>query len=200
MKVALDAVAWAAIQSAAGYGVHHVRVGRLAHDTWVTRPRRWEGGGRFYVERLRIRRWKGFLPEAGALFAGGFDKGQLGARSIEHLRRHVAETRRAEIGHWVALLPTPLFWRWNPRWLSVVMTAYAVVINGPCIAAQRYNRLRLQRVMDRMERQGGVDRTSQQLKAFSGPTGWRLRLTAAGIGWSGWRWCGRASAPRRGNG
>ncbi|HUR18947.1 MAG TPA: hypothetical protein VMZ51_08445 [Acidimicrobiales bacterium] len=150
-NVGLDAVAWATIQAAAGYGLHRLPAGRLDHDTWVTRPRKWEAGGSFYVDRLRIRRWKGLLPDAGALFAGGFDKAQLGARSGEHLRRHVIETRRAEIGHWLALLPTPLFWRWNPRWLSVVMTAYALVVNGPCIAAQRYNRLRLLRVLQRLE-------------------------------------------------
>lgn len=150
--IAVDAAAWAGIQSAAGYGVHRISVARLDHDTWATRPRRWEGGGAFYTDRLRIRRWKGSLPEAGAVFAGGFDKAQLGPRSAEHLRRHVIETRRAEIGHWLALLPAPLFWRWNPRWLAVVMTAYAAAINGPCIAAQRYNRLRLQRVLDRLDR------------------------------------------------
>lgn len=152
VMIAVDAVAWATIQSAAGYGVHRISVARLCHDTWVTRPRRWEGGGSFYSDRLRIRRWKRLLPEAGALFAGGFDKGRLGPRSAERLRRHAAETRRAETGHWLALLPTPLFWRWNPRWLAIVMSLYALVVNGPCIAAQRYNRLRLQRVMDRLER------------------------------------------------
>lgn len=151
VEIGVDAVTWAAIQSAAGYGVHRLSVTRLDHDTWLTRSRQWEGGGAFYVEVLRIRRWKRLLPEAGALFAGGFDKSQLGAKSAEHLRRHVVETRRSEIGHWLALLPTPLFWRWNPRWLAVVMTVYAVVINGPCIAAQRYNRLRLQRVLERLE-------------------------------------------------
>ncbi|HVE45176.1 MAG TPA: hypothetical protein VNA57_00315 [Acidimicrobiales bacterium] len=154
VKIGIDAVAWAAIQSTTGYGVHRLTVRRLDHDTWVTRRRRWERGGAFYVEQLRIRRWKGLLPEAGAVFAGGFDKGRLGARSADHLRRHVIETRRAEIGHWLALLPTPLFWRWNPRWLALVMTAYAAAINGPCIVAQRYNRLRLQRVLERLESSG----------------------------------------------
>lgn len=153
LRIAVDAGAWAAIQSAAGYGVHRLALGRLDHDTWITRPRRFEEAGRFYVDRLRIRRWKPILPEAGALFTGGFDKSRLETRSPGHLRRHVAETRRAEIGHWMALMPTPLFWRWNPRWLALVMTAYAGAVNGPCIAAQRYNRLRLVRVLERLERQ-----------------------------------------------
>lgn len=150
VNVAVDAAVWAAIQSAAGYAVHRLPVERLDHDTWLTRPRRWERNGAFYVDRLGIRRWKGRLPEAGALFAGGFDKGRLGARRPDHLRRHVIETRRAEVGHWLAVLPTPLFWRWNPRWLALVMTFYALVVNGPCIAAQRYNRLRLLRVLERL--------------------------------------------------
>lgn len=155
VKITIDAAVWAAIQAAVGYAAHRLPDRRLDHDIWLTRPRRWERDGVFYVERLGIRRWKQRLPEAGALFAGGFDKARLEARSPDHLRRHVMETRRAEIGHWVALLPAPLFWRWNPRWLSVVMSAYAVAVNGPCIAAQRFNRLRLVRVL---ERSGGDGR------------------------------------------
>lgn len=151
VKIAIDAMAWAVIQSAAGYGVHRLPVRRIDHDTWVTRPRRWERGGAFYVDHLGIRHWKGRLPEAGALFAGGFDKGRLAGGSPDQLRRHVVETRRAEVGHWLALLPAPLFWRWNPRWLAIVMSLYALVINAPCIAAQRYNRLRMERVLRRQE-------------------------------------------------
>lgn len=150
-EIAVDAVAWFAIQGAAGYAVHRMPQRRLDRDTWLTRARPWERGGAFYADRLAIRRWKRFLPEAGALFPGGFDKRRLGPTRAEQLERHVIETRRAEIGHWLAVLPAPVFWWWNRRWLAVVMSAYALAINGPCIAAQRYNRLRLLRVLARQD-------------------------------------------------
>ena len=151
--VAVDAVAWAAFQAAAGYAVHRLPDRRLEEDGWLLRPRRWEGDGAFYAERLRIRRWKGLLPEGGTVFDGGFDKRHLRHRDRGHLRRHVLETRRAELGHWLSLLPAPLFVLWNPPGLALAMPLYALAVNGPCIAAQRYNRLRLQRVLARLDAQ-----------------------------------------------
>ncbi|MGH9177654.1 MAG: hypothetical protein ACRD0N_03745, partial [Acidimicrobiales bacterium] len=93
--------------------------------------------------------WKGLLPEAGAFFAGGVDKRRLRGASPEALERHAVETRRAELGHWLAMVPTPLFVWANPLLLAPLMAAYAVAVNGPCIAAQRYNRIRLRRAAAR---------------------------------------------------
>lgn len=165
VRITVDAAIWAAVQSAVGYAAHRLPDRRLDHDTWITRPRPWERDGAFYVERLGIRRWKSRLPEAGALFAGGFDKGHLAGTDRPHLARHVVETRRAEIAHWVAVLPAPLFWRWNPRWLNRVMSVYAVAVNAPCIAAQRYNRLRLERVLERLERLERLEGPERQEEA-----------------------------------
>lgn len=150
--VALDAAAWAAVQVGAGYLVHRLPDRALAADTWLWRERAWERGGRLYVDTFRIRRWKAWLPEAGAAFAGGFDKRRLRGRSPEALERHVRETRRAELGHWLMLAPAPLFARANPPLLAPFMVAYALVVNGPCIAAQRYNRIRLARTLRRRRR------------------------------------------------
>ncbi|HVF32677.1 MAG TPA: hypothetical protein VM933_06540 [Acidimicrobiales bacterium] len=148
LLVLVDVVAWGAIHAATGYLVHRLPARRLGRDTWLTRPRAWEGDGRFYVRRLRIKRWKRLLPEAGALFAGGFDKKRLtGGRDPAYLLAYVRETRRAELGHWLAAAGAPLFFLWNPWGVGIAMLVYAVAANGPCIAAQRYNRLRLARVL-----------------------------------------------------
>ena len=153
--VAADAGAWAAVQVATGYLVHRLPERVLAHDGRLWRERAWERGGRFYVDVLRIRRWKRLLPEAGAAFEGGFDKRRLAGRSPEALRRHAVETRRAELGHLLAMAPTPLFVLANPPLLAPAMAVYAVAVNVPCIAAQRYNRIRLRRVGGRPLRPGG---------------------------------------------
>ncbi len=143
-----DALAWAAVQTATGYLVHRLPPNRLAGDGWLFRQRAWERGGRFYSEVMRIRRWKGLLPEAGHVFAGGFDKRRLAAAG-GHLAAHARETRRAELGHWLALLPTPAFVAANPPPLAPFMVLYAAAVNLPCIATQRYNRIRLERVLSR---------------------------------------------------
>jgi glycosyl-4,4'-diaponeurosporenoate acyltransferase len=135
----------AAIHTATGYTAHRLPLARLQRDGWLLRPRRIEDGGRLYARRLRIRRWKDHLPEAGALFAGGVSKRRL----TVDLERFVAETRRAEIAHWLALAGTPVFALWNPPIGVVLMTVYGVAANLPCIAVQRYNRPRAQRALAR---------------------------------------------------
>jgi glycosyl-4,4'-diaponeurosporenoate acyltransferase len=146
--VAIDVGAWAVISATAGYVGHRLPPKRFAGDGWLTRPRRGESPQR-YEDILAIRRWKDRLPEAGALFAGGFSKRALTTGEPAALDRFVVETRRAEHVHWWILATGPLFLLWNPWWLGLCMLAYAVLANVPCIAVQRYNRLRLRRVIAR---------------------------------------------------
>lgn len=149
----VNGLAWAFVHATTGYLVHRLPLRRFAHDNWLTRPRSFERGGRLYVEVLRIKRWKHLLPEAGAVFGGGFDKRRLTSWSEYYLSTYIRETRRAELGHWLAASAAPFFFLWNPLRGGVMMIVYAIVVNGPCVLSQRYNRLRLQRVADR--RAGG---------------------------------------------
>lgn len=143
--LAANVAAWTAVHASTGYAVHRLPLARLQHDGWLLRARAAERGGRTYERRLGIRRWKHRLPEAGALFAGGVSKRHV----TRDLDRFVAETRRAEYGHWLALACSPAFALWNPPSGLVLMTAYGVLVNAPFIAVQRYNRQRAQRVLAR---------------------------------------------------
>lgn len=116
----------------------------FAADGPLYRARGWEQDGRFYARWLRIRSWKRLLPD-GAPWVGGMAKRRLESRDSAYLEAFLIETRRAESAHWCMVLCLPLFFLWNPPWARWVMTAYAVAANGPCIAAQRYNRIVLQR-------------------------------------------------------
>lgn len=145
--VAINVGAWAVIHSGSGYAVHRLSVQRLSRDGWLFRPRAVEGDGRLYVETLRIKRWKDRVPEAGALFPGGISKRHLPDVAAGGLERFVVETRRAELGHWLAMAPAPLFAIWNPPLGVALMVAYGVGINLPFIAIQRYNRIRVLRVL-----------------------------------------------------
>jgi glycosyl-4,4'-diaponeurosporenoate acyltransferase len=159
--VAVDAAAWLAVQAGAGYVVHRLPDLWLSADHGLLHERRWERGGHFYRDRLAIARWKGWLPEGGAVFRGGFDKRELRSATTDDLERYRRETRRAELGHWLAIVPLPLFVLWNPPFLWPAMAAYAIVVNGPCIVAQRYNRLRLSRVL--AARANGSRRSAEAL-------------------------------------
>jgi glycosyl-4,4'-diaponeurosporenoate acyltransferase len=148
VMVGLDVVGWAAVHATTGYVVHRLPARRFDRDGWLWRARPFEGGGRLYVTTFRIRRWKRWLPEAGDVFAGGFNKATLLGVDDDYLRTYVRETRRAELGHWLAIAVSPVFFVWNPPIVGVFMVlVYAPLTNGWCILAQRYNRVRLQRVL-----------------------------------------------------
>lgn len=147
VAIGVDLVAWAGVAVGAGYLAHRLPGRLFERDAWLFRQRSWERDGRFYVTTLRIRHWKRLLPEAGDAFEGGFNKGTLAVFDDEHLSTHVHETRRAELVHWLIIGAGPLFLAHN-RWYDVMaMQVIAVALSIPCIAAQRYNRIRLQRVL-----------------------------------------------------
>lgn len=146
--VVLNVLAWALIHTGTGYAMHRLPPGRLGSDGPVLRARVLERDGRIY-ERLHIRRWKDRLPEAGALFAGGVSKRRLPGRDPADLELFAIETRRAERAHWLALVLGPIAVVWNPPVGAVAMIAYGVVVNAPFIVVQRYNRLRIARLLRR---------------------------------------------------
>lgn len=151
--ILLDAGAWLALQLGLAYFCVRMPVSRFVRNGPVTRERVFERGGGWYEERLAIKRWKDRLPDGGALFGRGFAKRRLHSADSDYLLRFMAETRRGEITHWLAVLPAPLFFLWNDPASGWVMVGYAVAANLPCICVQRYNRLRFKRLLDRREGQ-----------------------------------------------
>ena len=93
--------------------------------------------------------------------AGGIRKASLARREPQALRRLIAETRRAELVHW-ALWPA---WLGTALWLPptgvLLNLLFASLFNLPCLLLQRYNRLRLQRLLQEMEEQGMEERSGR---------------------------------------
>ena len=142
---AANVLGWPILQVAIGFISLRVLPQVFARDTWLTAPRSWEQDGRVYRDWFAIRKWKYLLPD-GAPWLGGFPKKQLLSRNPASIDRFLIETRRAEIAHWFMLGCLPIFFIWNPPWARWVMAFYAVAANLPCILAQRYNRLALNRI------------------------------------------------------
>jgi glycosyl-4,4'-diaponeurosporenoate acyltransferase len=139
---ALVVSAWSVAVAVAGSRLPaHV----LATDGPAIRLRRWEREGRVY-ERVGIKRWKDHLPDAGATFGGG-DKRRLPGADRRALDAFAVETRRAEIVHWVSAAVVVTFPLWNPPHLALLAAVVWLLANLPCIAAQRYNRARVERIM-----------------------------------------------------
>lgn len=109
----------------------------------------WEKSGLIY-EKCHIKQWKDRLPEAGGLFRDGFSKKSLNGTHAVHFETFVLETKRGELSHWFQLLSGFLFFLWNPFLVGIVMVIYALAFNMPFIMIQRYNRMRLLRVLQKL--------------------------------------------------
>ena len=148
LRLVLISLAWVAIEIGSGYLTSRLPLRLFATEGPWTRTRSWERGGDTYARLLRVHRWKDRLPEAGAMFTGGFGKRGLRTRSREYLDRFVAETRRAEITHWLPVALSFTFFAWNPPIVAAWMPLIGFVGNAPFIVVQRYLRPRLARLRD----------------------------------------------------
>lgn len=141
-------VGWLLWSLVVGALANRLPLALLARESWLTRSRPWGEGIGAYERRLGIRRWKAWMPDAGGVLPGGVTKAHLARRDRTSLERLLAETRRAELVH-LALWP---FWLVTALWLPpegvLINLLFATLFNLPCLWLQRYNRLRLRRILE----------------------------------------------------
>ena len=147
--IILDILGWFVIQMGMAYFFTRLPEHYINPGNFLFRSRKWERAGAFYNHTFNIKRWKEFLPDGAALFAGGFRKKHLADTGVTYYRRFIVETCRGEATHWAVILITPVFFVWNYGWANIVMIVYALTANFPCILAQRYNRLRLRKIIEK---------------------------------------------------
>jgi glycosyl-4,4'-diaponeurosporenoate acyltransferase len=126
--------------------VARIRPESFNPESWLYRERSWERNGRIYQAFLRVKTWKKLLPNGAAVSKSGFRKRHLGNLGTVYIRRFILETCRAELTHWVIFVFSVVFFIWNDWWIGMIMIAYALIVNIPCVVTQRYNRIRLRRV------------------------------------------------------
>lgn len=153
--VLLDIAAWFVIHMGVVAVMVSLPVDTFDPRAWPFRTRAWERGGRLYERVFRIRAWKDMLPDgADVLRWRSFRKRNFERTTLDYLERFSRETCRAESSHVLTMVWAPLFFLWNPVWVGWFMIVYALAENVPLIVTQRYNRIRLQRVLSR----GGASR------------------------------------------
>jgi glycosyl-4,4'-diaponeurosporenoate acyltransferase len=146
--IVLNVVGWLSIQIGLAWAFTKMPADWFNPNT----PFLWERSGRFYEVVFRIKAWKDRLPDGAQWFSGGFAKGGLAGKDLDYLRQFMRETWRGELCHWAAIACAPVFFLWNPWWGDLIILAYALAANLPCILAQRYNRGRFQRLLLRSSR------------------------------------------------
>ncbi|WP_153730983.1 glycosyl-4,4'-diaponeurosporenoate acyltransferase CrtO family protein [Sporosarcina obsidiansis] len=145
--VILDVVAWMVL---------HITISVVAQQVpinWFVRNERWfksfswEQEGRIWQRLFRVKKWKGYIPDGTLFIRSGYNKKQLHGMNSASLTDFLLESRRAEFVHWLMILPSILFFFWNPVWAAWLNVAYAVLFNVPLIVVQRFNRPRLERLL-----------------------------------------------------
>jgi len=147
--VIVDTIAWFLIHMIISITIQRIPVTYFANDSFLFRIRKWENNGRIWNEWFKVKAWKHYIPDGKRLIGNGFEKKQLKEKSREYLSQFLMESRRAELTHWISIIPAPFFFLWNPIWAGWVMIVYALVFNIPIILTQRYNRPRLKRALER---------------------------------------------------
>ena len=144
--IVVNIIVWLVIHVSVSTSIAKIQPDSFDPESWLYRERSWERKGKIYQSFLRVKIWKKFLPDGDALFKSGFKKRRLRNSDALYISRFVLETCRAELTHWVIFVFSVIFFIWNDWWIGMIMIAYAIIVNIPCIITQRYNRARLRRV------------------------------------------------------
>jgi len=144
----LDIFVWLLIHLGVSYLCTLIPLSFFKKDIRWFRIRSWERQGMFYQRPLRIKVWRKVIPDGGGLFKKGFPKKKLQSSDAGYMETFLYETKRAELTHWLAIIPVPLFFLWNIWWVGIIMIAYAILANLPCIMLQRFNRARIGKILE----------------------------------------------------
>lgn len=110
--------------------------------------KKWEKCGKFYTKILHIQKWKDSLPQH--IGKNGFSKKHLvkmSQISIEYIQEFIFETCRAEWHHIMCCLYIIIAFLINPFNYAVIFSLVSLTTNMPFIFIQRYNRIRLKKLL-----------------------------------------------------
>lgn len=147
----LNVIVWIIIHLGVSWACSRIPLSQFNPYSAFYRIKKIEKNGKLYTGFFKIKKWKHLLPDGAKLFKRGFPKKNLENCSIDYLETFTKETCRAELTHWLQILPSGIFFLWNVWWAGIIMIVYGLLANIPCILLQRYNRVRLIRVMRNQE-------------------------------------------------
>ncbi|MED4759766.1 glycosyl-4,4'-diaponeurosporenoate acyltransferase [Priestia megaterium] len=149
-QLLINIMAWFVIHMFIAYRCTKISPFYLKKDLALFKVQSWETVGIY--KKFGVHRWKPWLPDGGKLFKRGFYKKKWESRTKEYAQLFLVETNRAELTHWISILPSILFFIWNSPSIGVWMVIYAIVANVPFILVQRYNRIRIHQVVLKLKR------------------------------------------------
>jgi len=143
----INSAAWLVIHFSISALCLYIPLRYFLKDIPFLRIARWERNGDIWNTLFLVRKWKKYLIDGSSIVKKSYNKSHLHGQKQEDLTIFAAETKRAELTHWLLMLPAPLFFLWNPAWAGWLNIAYALLVNVPFIITQRYNRGRIEAIV-----------------------------------------------------
>lgn len=145
--IVVDILAWFFFHMAISIMCLKLPPSAFQNNAFWSRIYSWEKYGGLWHQLFRVKSWKSRLVDGATLFRKGYQKKTLHGMNRGDLRTFAMETKRAELTHWLSIVPAPLFFLWNPPLVGWLMIVYAVGFNMPFIITQRYNRGRIKKML-----------------------------------------------------
>ncbi len=153
LVVISSAAFWLLVSLLVGLAANQLPAAWLLGSQGLQEPGRAEHGrvnpGRRAPPGIRL--WKRWIPDGGPALPGGVAKASLVRRDPAALQRLVAETRRAELVHWLLWPAGALTALWLPPAAVLLNLVFASCFNIPFLLLQRHNRSRLHRCLARAQ-------------------------------------------------
>lgn len=156
--VIVDIGAWIVFHLSTGYLSSKIPLNWLNPNHWLFQTFKWEKEGLIYDRLFRVKSWKKYIPNGSAVYKGAFSIKNLKNFDVSYLKRWLKESVRAELCHWLMIIPGFLFFFWNNVAVGWLMVAYAFLNNLVPIVMQRFNRPRMRKLLNKME-----DRSPQKV-------------------------------------
>ena len=144
LLLVINTVAWLVLHFTISLLCFKIPLRYFLHDVAFFRIAGWEENGKIWNRLFSVKKWKVHLIDGSTIAKKSYNKSHLHGTKMQDLIVFAAETKRAEMTHWLLILPAPLFFLWNPVWAGWINLAYALFANIPFIITQRYNRGRIE--------------------------------------------------------
>lgn len=109
-----------------------------------------EKDGQIWNKVFKVKKWKDYLPDGESINPDVYSKKSvLHTQSTSYMYQFIVETQRAELVHFMSMLPIFVFIK-SPKYIQYINMGYVVIANIPCMIVQRYNRPKFERYYSKL--------------------------------------------------
>lgn len=148
ITVILFFIIWPIIQVGGALIALYIPNRFYSYKKFLFKSYNFEKNGKIYQTLFKVKKWKHLLPDGASVWKKkGYQKKHITSFDIDNLNMFLIESCRAEMTH---IIPVCLFWVFfliTTPLIGWIMFLYSLIVNLPCIIAQRYNRPRIEKLI-----------------------------------------------------